>query len=331
MIKDTLILAIPSKGRLMEAAADYFAKAGLKLERSGGTRNYSGTLKGVDGVEVRFLSASEIAGALITGEVHLGITGRDLLHEQTPTPDERVAPLAALGFGHADVVIAVPEAWIDVDNMADLGQVCTDFRARHHRPLRVATKYFGITRAFFADNGIIDYRIVESLGATEGAPAAGSAEVIVDITSTGATLTANKLKILEDGVILNSEAFLTASLGADWAEGAMEIAQDIFARLDARNRANEKSEIRFDATALSAREVESLQSETKIEFPYGQPAPGEQECVAHVFSDRAFDLVGKLQKLECQVISVRDLKYIYTNENPLMSGLKSALTKAGKP
>ncbi len=146
-------------------------------------------------MEIAFLSASEIARELSAGSVHFGITGLDLVHENITDPDANVHIVTPLGFGPADVVVAVPNAWIDVETMADLGDVASDFRNRHGRRLRVATKYVTLTRAFFARHGIADYRIVESAGATEGAPAAGSAELIVDITTTRSTLTANNLKI----------------------------------------------------------------------------------------------------------------------------------------
>ena len=153
-----------------------------------------------------FLAASEIARELAAGTVHLGVTGEDLVRETVADADARIALLARLGFGHADVVVAVPELWIDVWTMEDLDDVAAGFRARHGRRMRIATKYWNLTQGFFAAHGIALYRVVESLGATEGAPAAGTADLIVDITTTGATLAANHLKILEDGVILKSEA-----------------------------------------------------------------------------------------------------------------------------
>lgn len=204
-----LTLAIPSKGRLMEATAECLAKAGFTIERLGADRGYRGVLKGIQGVEVAFLSASEIAQNLRDGKVDLGVTGQDLLHEKIP-PDNAVTKLLVkLGFGPADVVVAVPECWLDVATMADLDEIAESFYERHGRRLRVATKYHNITRRFFAGKGVTGYRIVESLGATEGAPAAGIAEIIVDITTTGSTLAANSLKILDDGVILRSTAVLT--------------------------------------------------------------------------------------------------------------------------
>src|SRR5215813_1570459 len=146
--------------------------------------------------------------------VHLGVTGEDLVRESIPDADRRVLLIDALGFGYANVVVAVPQAWIDVRSMADLDDVATAFRLKHERKMRVATKYVNLTRAFFSTHAITDYRIVESSGATEGAPAAGTAELIVDITSTGATLAANGLKVLDDGVILRSQANRIAARAA---------------------------------------------------------------------------------------------------------------------
>jgi ATP phosphoribosyltransferase len=201
-------LGIPSKGRLMEATAELFAKAGHAIERAGSERGYRGTLAGLDGVEVAFLSASEIAAHLRDGKIDAGVTGEDLLRETIPSTDETVSVAARLGFGPAKVVVAVPACWLDVASMADLDDVAEQFYRSHNRRLRVATKYNNLTRRFFAEKGVTGYRIVESAGATEGAPAANTAELIVDITTTGSTLAANKLRILDDGLILDSCAVL---------------------------------------------------------------------------------------------------------------------------
>lgn len=209
-----LTIALPSKGRLKENAVELFAKAGFELRLPENARSYQGSLHGVEGadaIDVAFLSASEIARELVNGNIHAGITGEDLARETIDNADEYIDFAVKLGFGHADVVIGVPDAWVDVECMADLDDVAADFRARHGRRLRIATKYWNLTQGFFADHGIDTYRIVESLGATEAAPSAGQADVIVDITSTGSTLRANGLKILPDGTILKSQANLMIS------------------------------------------------------------------------------------------------------------------------
>ena len=205
----TITIALPSKGRMKDDSAAIFARAGLPITGIGNDRNYRGRVEGRDDIEIAFLSASEIAREIGQGSVDFGVTGEDLVREGLADADRRMEICARLGFGHADVVVAVPDIWLDVATMADLGDVAAEFRARHGRRLAIATKYWRLTQQFFSSqHGIQLYRIVESLGATEGAPAAGSADIIVDITSTGSTLTANHLKILDDGVILKSEACL---------------------------------------------------------------------------------------------------------------------------
>jgi ATP phosphoribosyltransferase len=208
-----ITLALPSKGRLKEQALEVLAKAGLAVSLSGDDRKYRARIEGAENIEVAFLSASEIAGEIGQGSVDLGITGEDLLRETLADWEARAEIVARLGFGHADVVVAVPDIWLDVETMADLDDVAADFRQRHGRRLRIASKYWRLTQQFFSQkHGIQVYRIVESLGATEGAPAAGLADVIVDITTTGSTLRANHLKVLADGVVLRSQACLVASM-----------------------------------------------------------------------------------------------------------------------
>ncbi len=226
-----LILAIPSKGRLMEQVTDVFARSGLVVRKVGHARGYRGEIEGLPDIEVAFTSSSEIAAALKTGSIHLGITGEDLIRESMSDAATRVTFLKKLGFGFADVVVAVPACWIDVATIADLEAASVPFRRAHGRWPRVATKYMNLTRRFFAAQGFNDYRIVESLGATEGTPAAGTAELIVDITTTGETLRANGLKILTDGVILKSEANLVASNVAPWSPALRSARDALAARL----------------------------------------------------------------------------------------------------
>jgi ATP phosphoribosyltransferase len=209
----SITLGIPSKGRLMEATAELFAKAGHAIDRTGADRGYRGTLTGISDIDVAFLSASEIAAHLRDGKIDAGITGEDLLRETIPPTDDSIEMALRLGFGPARVIVAVPEYWLDVASMADLDDVAEQFYSTHGRRLRVATKYHNLTRRFFAEKGVTGYRIVESLGATEGAPAAGTAELIVDITTSGATLAANRLRILDDGLILDSCAVLALRRG----------------------------------------------------------------------------------------------------------------------
>jgi ATP phosphoribosyltransferase len=220
----TITIALPSKGRMKEDASAIFERAGLPIVAVGNERSYRGRIDGHEDIEIAFLSASEIAREIGAGTVDFGVTGEDLIREGLADADRKVEIAARLGFGHADVVVAVPEIWLDVDTMADLGDVAADFRSRHGRRLQIATKYWRLTQQHFSgSHGIQLYRIVESLGATEGAPAAGQADIIVDITSTGSTLKANHLKILSDGVILKSQACLVRARNAEH-EGDARIA-----------------------------------------------------------------------------------------------------------
>ncbi|MDO6962448.1 ATP phosphoribosyltransferase [Rhizobium alvei] len=227
-----ITIALPSKGRMKDDASAIFERAGMKIVAVGNDRSYRGRVEGVDDIEIAFLSASEIAREIGAGSIDFGVTGEDLVREDLAEADRKAEFSVRLGFGHADVIVAVPEIWLDVDTMADLGDVAADFRARHGRRLEIATKYWRLTQQFFSSkHGIQLYRIVESLGATEGAPAAGQADIIVDITSTGSTLKANHLKILSDGVILRSEACLVRARRAEH-EGNGRIAE-IVARVKA--------------------------------------------------------------------------------------------------
>jgi ATP phosphoribosyltransferase len=266
-----LVIAVPSKGRLKEQVEGWLADCGLKLEVTGGARGYLASLKGVPGAQVRLLSAVDIAEALDSGEVHMGVTGEDLLRERGDDLDARVLLLRPLGFGRADLVTAVPKSWLDVETMSDLEEVAHDFLARTGRRMRVATKYLAQTRSFFARHGVADYRIVESGGATEGAPATGAAELVVDITTTGATLVANGLKVLADGVMLKSQAQLAAGLRADWSPEALASAERLLRIVEARAAALRSATLAWPARGDKAEAalVEGLVEAGALRRPNG--------------------------------------------------------------
>ena len=232
-----LIIGLPSKGRTKEPTETWLADCGFRLEVDGGERGYRANLTGLPGVQVQLLPAADIAIGLDAGDLHLGVIGEDLLRERGEGVDSRVMLIRPLGFGRADLVVAAPRSWIDVEDMADVGEVAGAYLARTGRRLRVATKYTVQTRAFFARLGIVDYRIVESTGATEGAPGTGAAELIVDITTTGATLRANGLKVLSDGLILKSQFQLAAGLTADWSAAHLRTVRRFLGAVEARARA----------------------------------------------------------------------------------------------
>jgi ATP phosphoribosyltransferase len=288
-----LVIAIPSKGRLQESATAFFARAGLDLVQAGSDRAYRGSIAGLAGVEVAYLSAAEIAREVGAGAVHLGVTGRDQVEETVAGWREKAELILPLGFGQCDVVVAVPQAWIDVSDMADLDDVAADFRRLHGRRLAVATKYVGLTRAFFAGHGIADYRIVESLGATEGAPASGAADLIVDITTTGATLRANGLKVLADGVILRSEAHLVASLYAAWGKPARKALRALLDRIEA-----EAAGRLLRALAVEVADPKAILSEAEKRFAASAPfgAVKGRPLVLHVAAERVAPLAEWLRE-----------------------------------
>lgn len=201
-------LGVPSKGRLMEKTFRWFGARGVTLGRAGSEREYAGLVQGAGDVELILLSAGEIPRELAAGRIHLGVTGTDLVRENLADWQSRVEVLAELGFGHADLVLAVPQAWVDVGTLDDLDAVAAAFRAKHGHRLRIATKYHRLVRDFLRLHGVADYRLIDSQGATEGTVKNETAEAIADITSSGDTLRANHLKVLDDGVILRSQATL---------------------------------------------------------------------------------------------------------------------------
>ncbi|MDE4273142.1 ATP phosphoribosyltransferase [Phaeobacter gallaeciensis] len=215
----SLKLGVPSKGRLMEKTFDWFAKRGVTLSRTGSEREYAGAIEGVPGMELVLLSAGEIPRELAAGRIHLGVTGTDLVQEKLPRWEQQVEELEPLGFGFADLVLAVPQFWIDVDTLDDLDAVAAAFRQAHGHRLRIATKYHRLVREFLTEAGVADYQLVDSQGATEGTVKNETAEMVADITSTGETLRANHLKLLSDGLVLKSQATLWRSREAKYSAG----------------------------------------------------------------------------------------------------------------
>jgi ATP phosphoribosyltransferase len=212
-----LKIGVPSKGRLMEQTFEWFGARGLTMRQSGDAREYAGAVTGIAGVQLVLLSAGEIPREMAAGRIHMGVTGSDLVRDKLADWQMQVDELARMGFGHADLIIAVPMAWIDVDSLDDLDAAAAAFRAAHGFRLRIATKYHRLVRDYLTAQGVADYQLVDSQGATEGTVKNATAEAIADITSSGETLRANHLKVLQDAVIHQSQATLYAAKRANWA------------------------------------------------------------------------------------------------------------------
>ncbi len=316
-MSEPLILAIPSKGRLKEQAEAWLADAGFKLEADGGERGYRARIRELPELDVRLLSAGDIATALDAGEAHLGVTGEDVLRERAAVLEDRVSLLRPLGFGRADLVVAAPQSWIDVETMADVEEVAHLYLARTGQRLRVATKYDRQTRAFFALKGVMDYRIVESSGATEGAPAAGAAELVVDITTTGATLAANNLKILADGVILKSEAQLAASLHAPWTAGQLVPLRRLMAVVEARARGRALAALRWPAEVDAAAEAATE--------PFLGRGAARQSGGLLAPERLLFETAAALAAAGVQPVSVTRPDYVFEASSPVVDALAERL------
>jgi ATP phosphoribosyltransferase len=319
-----IIIGVPSKGRLMENAHAFFKRAGMSLVQGRGGRDYRGRIPEIDGIEVAYLSAAEIAANLAQGAIHFGVTGEDLVRETIPDADTRVLLIDGLGFGQANVVVAVPQAWIDVRTMRDLDDVANAFHMKRGKRMRVATKYVNLTRNFFADHGIVDYRIVESLGATEGAPATGAAELIVDITTTGSTLAANGLKVVDDGVILRSQANLVASLAAPWGKSEKYAARALLDRIAAERSARTMREVRSRFKSADAEMVAEAKGRFGAEAPLGAPTSSGMLTLLCP-PDTVHELAIFLRKQGAETVMVAAPEYVFARENPLYQALISRL------
>jgi ATP phosphoribosyltransferase len=218
----------------------------------------------------------------------------------------------------------VPQAWIDVHSMADLDDVATAFRLKHNRKLRVATKYINLTRDFFSAHGVTDYRIVASSGATEGAPAAGTAELIVDITTTGATLSANALKVIDDGVILRSQANLVAARTAHWGESERAIARLMLDRLASEARGRAFREVRARLADNHDAMLADAQKRFKVEIPFGN-ATSSGMVTLHCPPGEVHALASFLREQGAEAVTVADLGYVFARDNPLFTRLEAGL------
>jgi ATP phosphoribosyltransferase len=207
-MKDLITIGLPSKGRLKDEAILFFKDQGLKILQSEKERNYFGTIENKNNIKIIFLHAKEIIQRLGDGTLDAGISGLDLLRESEMNLQKKIVINKKLDFGNANLVVAVPDDWIDVQTIADLEEVAFDIRSKRNTRLRVATKYPNLTNNFLISKGVTQYKLISSLGATETYPFIGSSEIITDITSTGKTLEDNNLRILKDGLILKSTACL---------------------------------------------------------------------------------------------------------------------------
>ena len=211
MSNNTIKIGIPSKGRLRSGVLKIFKKKKLKIRSERGERDLFGFIRGKKNIIINYLHAREIIERLADGSLDIGFSGYDLLMESEINVQRKVIVKKRYDFGKATLVVAIPDDWIDVQTMPDLEEIAFEFKDKKRNRLRIATKYPNLTREFMFSRGVTQFKLVKSLGATEIYPFTGSSEIITDITSSGATLKANNLRILKDGIILHSQACLMTS------------------------------------------------------------------------------------------------------------------------
>ena len=319
----TLTLALPSKGRLQEQVSAFFADCGLPLIQEQGARFYGARIDALPDIEIRLISASEVARALAAGEAHAGVTGEDVLSE-ADADLARTILVKPLGFGRAELVLAVPQSWLDVASVADFAEVAALHRARTGERLRVATKYLTQAQAFLDARGVADYRLVERLGATEGAPAAGAADAIIDITTTGATLAANHLRPLADGVILKSQAQLVASRTAQWSDGAHAAFARLLDVVEARSRAKAMRLLRVAPGPQGPDPMIARANELGCKIASAaEGALLELYCPA----EKVFAVCAALQNLFGGAIGVFEADFLFERPTPAHEAFRAALTR----
>ena len=224
-MNNKIIIGIPSKGRLKKNILNIFKKKKLSLVSERGERDLIGSIKDKENIKILYLHAREIIERLGDSTLDIGFSGFDLLKESGINIQKKINVVKKFGFGKANLVVAIPDLWIDVQTIADLEEIAFEFKDKKKKRLRVATKYPNLTREFLFSKGVTQFRLVESLGATEAYPFTGSAELITDISSTGETLKANNLRVLKDGEILKSQACIFTSKKNSKKKGLKKLTQ----------------------------------------------------------------------------------------------------------
>lgn len=330
--KQKLVIALPSKGRLQEQSINFLSGCGFDVRRVGNGREYVSSLVGLDDVDVIYFRPEEIPSRVEQGDAHAGITGEDLYREYGEGEPASFLLLPKLGFGGARLVVAVPQSWVDVSTIGDLDEAAMVFHQRHGRSLRVATKFSRLTRAFFAQSGIVEYSLMESSGATEGAPAAGVADFIVDLTSTGTTLAENHLKEVSGGTVLQTQACLIASLRAElWSARALGALEHLVEQIEARIRATSQLVLRFSISSKTGAKTKRQLSEKYgcVLSSWGesedQPSDERMFVVAYCHRSKLYGVVKFLKSSGASGIIVDRGEFIFEGSSPAFESFKQML------
>lgn len=324
MSKPRLKLALPSKGRLREMAFSFFRESGIPVKVKS-EREYTGKLSVVDGVEVQFYRPDEIPEQVEGGEVHLGVTGVDLYAEHVLKSDDSTILMEDLGFGHARLVVGVPRSWVDVNSIEDLVEVAEQIRHEKHRGLRIATGFFRLSRDYLARHGITDYRLIESLGATEGAPASGTADIIIDLTSTGSTLVQNHLKMIEGGTVISSQACLLASFVPKWDEPAKAALRQIIDFIEARWNAEKSMRLHFYASSAQSKRLLAKNIDPRLNECLKRTKGDHHALTLHL--NDMYPVVEALRAAGCDEITAHEVDYAFKGSNETFARFEKLLKK----
>lgn len=329
------VLAIPSKGSLYESTLAFLKSAGLPVIY-GNQRQYVARLGGVDGISVLLQRAEEIPAKVASGSADLGITGEDLFREQIDQSDELLLALRDLGYGHARLVVAVPNTWIDVSTMEDLADLTLSFRLKHNRNLRIATKFPGLSREFLAKNNVVDYSLVESLGATESAPSSGVADLVIDLASSGITLSENHLKTLKDGTVISSQACLITSRRiANWAGEKLARFETFLDLLESYLRGRDTYNLQASVQRTKLNELVGIGHPWRLAYsvPMYEPTSAkgqpEQFVVIRVTCPRAYlhDVIRRLRDTGAEQVIVTQPEYVFLDQSVSFQMLRHLLKK----
>ncbi|MEN3331850.1 MAG: phosphoribosyltransferase [Blastocatellia bacterium] len=330
-----IVFAIPSKGSLYDGTMAFLKSAGVPVAY-GNERRYTARLGGVEGISVLFQRAEEIPLKVASGTADLGLTGEDLFREQAVHSDKLLLVLRDLGYGHARLVVAVPNPWIDVASMEDLAELAFSFRLKHQRTLRIATKFPNLAREFLAKHGIVNYALVESLGATESAPASGVADLVIDLTSSGKTLSDNHLKALKDGTVISSQACLIASRRiANWNDVRLERLETFLDMIESHLRGRDTYNLQAAVQRSKLTELSRLTHKWRLAYslPMDTLAPlgakDEPFVVIRMTCPRnnLHQVIRRLRASGAEEVIVTQPEYVFHEQSESFQRLKRLLKK----
>jgi ATP phosphoribosyltransferase len=331
----TTTLALPSKGAIADPTLSFLRDCGLRVDKPN-QRQYTGLLPAIPSITVLFQRVTDVLYKVADGTVPIGITGLDVVREH---PHQDVLVIHdALGYGQCSLVVATPEAWVDVDNMVDLADVALDLREYQRRNLRVATKFPTLTRQFFHAQGLHHFTLVNAEGAIEAAPTLGYADIIVDLTQTGTTLRENHLKVLSDGVIMDSQACLIGNRRLLEAPSILDSVRVLLEYIDGaligRSYYQLTANIQGDDAETIAQKVLNNPITRGLQGPtiapiYGVGSAGQWHTVTVIVSSK--DLLPAVEYMRLiggTQTTVTPVRYIFLEQSPTFTHLLDMLKEA---